>query len=357
MSITSKTPLIDFMRYGSRGGKNLKITKKMTAERDQNKNTPLHIAITVSDDGRSDEGWALEAVEELLENQCAIDEENSDGETALQLAAARGFSGIVARLLAAGAAPLHQDHLGISPLHCAKNANITTALLHSIPLAQRVDAVNLRDRRKRTPLHEAAYFGRINVARVLIKNNADYRLLEKHGKTAAQIAEAAITMREPARTGLSAIRIIHRQEREAARTNGQYQHILSLLRQQDHYRQNGIESTHPPRPSGRGRLLLFAITSIVWVPSLVILTLVTAGQWTWPLQQLRNTWRFIRPGTPPPHPLQYPEDSTTAPRQAIPPKPHRARGASQMIVADTAKIATKGSSQSIPPPIHSVPKH
>ena len=97
-----------------------------------------------------------------------FDRDNWAGSTALHWAAYTGLAAIVSVLLAAKADPTLQNaRYSEIPLHLAARYNRSTAVIEMLALAA-PDTLDMTNSKGNTPLHEAAYEGRVgNVAELL----------------------------------------------------------------------------------------------------------------------------------------------------------------------------------------------
>lgn len=146
-------------------------------QRDDRGDVALYVAL------RND---ALQAAEALLAHpRIDIDAANATGETPLMMAALRGRTDWVARLIERGA---QVNRAGWTPLHyAASGGSPPTVKL----LLDRGAAIDARSPNGTTPLMMAARYGAIDSADLLRERGADLRLRNDLGMTAVDFATGA----------------------------------------------------------------------------------------------------------------------------------------------------------------------
>lgn len=334
------------------------ITPEMAAELDENGNTPLHIIIE-----NIEEQSALDGIDELLLKGCPVDRGNSRGTTPLQIAAMYGYTNIVSKLLEHGANPLTEDLMGITPLHCARTANIATRMIESFAEENRASVVNVCTGSNRTPLMVAAYFGRFEVVSVLLQNGAEPSWVDDEGHTALYSALSKWNSSETIQNNPILPTIINEYQVDCstARSRGDYkkiadaliqamqktkssEEICTLLREActninkidfpvEHYlalkidelnqasmsRERARQQEHRPGM----RSVRIALTLVF-----MLLTLLSVGRWQWPRTQLatiRSRGQESASNAPRPYPPSTPGlhfDAHPNPRPQ-PPARHR----------------------------------
>ena len=116
-----------------------------------------------------------------------LNQGNAAGETPLHLAAMRGDTGMVSRLLESGADFNTTDHaIGYSPLQIAALKGHSEICESLIRYGATVDALTPK---QETALHLAARAGQAPVVAVLLKYRANTGLRNNAGQTARQLAE------------------------------------------------------------------------------------------------------------------------------------------------------------------------
>ena len=99
-----------------------------------------------------------------------INNVNSAGETALQVASRAGKTTTVRLLLDFNANPRTKNKLGITALHSAAAMGHTNVLLALVEAGAMIDALDLE---QCTPLHHACHHGRVEAVLALINAGAD----------------------------------------------------------------------------------------------------------------------------------------------------------------------------------------
>lgn len=134
-----------------------------------------------------------------------VSETNSEGNTALHLAAAEGLTRWVRLLLESGAKPDLLNHEGLSPMHLAAR-NGRSELL-SLMLAKLPAAVNLLSSRGQTPLYLAVMHRQAEAAGVLLAAGARADIADEAGMPPVLLAviqadQHMISLLETSRPGL-----------------------------------------------------------------------------------------------------------------------------------------------------------
>jgi uncharacterized protein len=145
--------------------------------RDAQRNTPLHVAIREESEN---------AFNGLLKSPATdVNAINQAGETPLMLAAIKGRLPWVKTLVERGA---HVNEAGWSPLHYAASGPNEAVVRW---LLEQGAALNARSPNGTTPLMMAAGYGGLSSVEVLLAANADVRLKNDVGLTAADFARRA----------------------------------------------------------------------------------------------------------------------------------------------------------------------
>lgn len=113
-----------------------------------------------------------------------LEERNSDGETALHVAAGSAQIEVMRILLTAGASLEVQDQDGMTPLHTAATRHYTVATF----LLQAKASVDAQNDRGMTALHIAADEANLETVKVLLEANASLETLDSEGRTPLQCA-------------------------------------------------------------------------------------------------------------------------------------------------------------------------
>ena len=148
--------------------------------KDSEGSTALHLA--------AKEGWSL-AVQVLLEGGAKVREKDSDGRTALHLAAERGHMSVVEQLLVQESDTsnaLRLNYHGRTALHLAAWSGHTDV----VELLLEAGAISAdKNYYGRTALHLAAWHGHTEVAKVLLAEGCrDISIVDEDGKTALHLA-------------------------------------------------------------------------------------------------------------------------------------------------------------------------
>lgn len=120
------------------------------------------------------------------------------GRTALHVHALRGRADVVQALIEAGADALEPDVLLNTPLHVARTAAVTHALL--APHVQALDAAN---RKGQLPLHTAAAHARLDVMNVLLLAGADCNAKDSNGARCLLFVALRCTLAHSSRPSFS----------------------------------------------------------------------------------------------------------------------------------------------------------
>lgn len=124
----------------------------------------------------------LDLLEFLLTNRANTLKRNKYGDTAMMLAAYRGYAPAVRRLLDAGASP---DNDGWTALHYAAFGGYGEVATLLIERGADLDAIAPNGQ---TPLMLAASAGKLDAAKILVDADADMDLEDYEGRTALTLA-------------------------------------------------------------------------------------------------------------------------------------------------------------------------
>ncbi len=144
--------------------------KQLVDAKDQNGNTPLHIAA---------QKGHFEIAELLIKNDADVNAKENDGNTPLHLSALFGKTAITKLLLQNDANVQARDEEGNVPLHKSTFFNNQTA--DTELLLQYGTDIHVRDNAGNTPLHVSALFGNTTIAHILLNEGAEVsdRLVDK----------------------------------------------------------------------------------------------------------------------------------------------------------------------------------
>ena len=147
--------------------------------RNKMNNTPLHSAARSI--GR------LHIVEYLITQHCDPACKGTYGETPLHVACSSGQMSVVKYLInEQGVSPSCENSFGATPLYDAENSEIAQFLV------EKGCSVEHKDRLNGTPLHNAAYMGRLDVVKYLIADkHCDPACRGEYGRTPLHYASAA----------------------------------------------------------------------------------------------------------------------------------------------------------------------
>ena len=164
--------------------------KKLVDSQDIDGNTMLHYVVKFGN---------AEMVEDLLERGASLNIENGKRYTPLNLAISYGKNEIIKVMLEKEShrsySATTRDRSNKVDLHSIR-ALIANALIEDdliIGLISKEltrDDLNKKDQGGNTPLHFAAAYGRLEIVKFLLENEADPSLKNNEGKTALQIADA-----------------------------------------------------------------------------------------------------------------------------------------------------------------------
>lgn len=141
--------------------------------------TPIHVAASVGN---------VEVLTMLCDREIKpdLDLQTRQGVTALHLAVAKSFYGVVEYLLSQGASVRIKDAKGQLPIHRA--AAIGSSKMVTL-LCSKLSPVNAKDNEGWTPLFQALAEGHGDIAVLLVNQyGADKDTEDKAGKTAADVA-------------------------------------------------------------------------------------------------------------------------------------------------------------------------
>ena len=116
----------------------------------------------------------------LNANPDLVNNNDTNGWTPLELAAANNREDVVKLLLASKADVNAQDNVGLTPLHCAVNNGYTNVVV--VLLANKAD-INVRAKNGQTPLHLASSQNRKDMVELLLTNKADSKATDRLGYT------------------------------------------------------------------------------------------------------------------------------------------------------------------------------
>ncbi|GFS72610.1 inversin [Nephila pilipes] len=118
----------------------------------------------------------------LLKADVYIDNSDIFGQTALHIAANKGFHRAVKLLISYNASCLQKDFHGVTPLHLAaihNNPKCLLAMLKEIKPGE----IDIQDSSKKTPLHWSAAYSNIENTRILLAMHANVCIPDEEGKT------------------------------------------------------------------------------------------------------------------------------------------------------------------------------
>jgi ankyrin repeat protein/phage FluMu protein Com len=118
-------------------------------------------------------------------NKSDVNGKDTDGQTALHIAARMDNVEMAKLLLAHGASVNEKDNQGKTPIFAAARKNSRQML--ELLIAHGAD-VNARNDEGWTPLHLVACFAQGGAAELLLAHGADPRLKDRSGRTASQVA-------------------------------------------------------------------------------------------------------------------------------------------------------------------------
>lgn len=128
----------------------------------------------------------------LLKNGANMDEKDNNGLTALHLAASEGHKLAAGFLLREGKVKIDaQDNNGWTPLQLAVSKNdleMTEFLISMSVKISKKSMINLQDNQGKSALHLAAEHGYEDIVNCLIEINADLNLINKAGRSALNVA-------------------------------------------------------------------------------------------------------------------------------------------------------------------------
>lgn len=128
----------------------------------------------------------------LLDAGAPLDTTNSRGLTALHVAAMRGISACVRRLLFSGADVNYQDSDGRIPLFYAARSRRGTARRCLQMLLEAGSSLDVPDTYGATPLHAAVESGNVEAAEMLLKAGATHMYKDAEGRTPLHLASSSL---------------------------------------------------------------------------------------------------------------------------------------------------------------------
>ena len=146
-------------------------------KQDRDGMTALHLAVLYRN---------IEAVKNLVEQGVNILLGDKYGRNAVHLAAECGFRGALKVFMIQNTREFGRDHAGASLLHYLamwQEGDLVTRFLY-----RKRFRINVRDKKRRTPLHFASMYGNTSSAKDLLWLGADLALKDCHGQTALHIA-------------------------------------------------------------------------------------------------------------------------------------------------------------------------
>lgn len=155
--------------------------------KDDSGSSPLHKAIICKGTSEAVD----EVIKELVRNGCSVREKDNEGQTPLHFACEYGKIRAARDFLESGADANAQNSSGRTPLHyaCRLDSVELVLLLVSEPYCAKIGSI---DNRGSTPLHEASFFGNIEVTRCLLAFLEDEAPLlnvqDKRGRTPLHLA-------------------------------------------------------------------------------------------------------------------------------------------------------------------------
>lgn len=136
-----------------------------------NRWTVLHSAVAARQE---------EFVVQLLHHGATVNTQTSEGETALHIAAGRGFDCVISRLMEAGATPELIDVNADTALHAAASRGFMSVCSLCIQSGSK-SGINAQNRKKETPIYQAAMAGNVAVVEFLLERGANCRLSNSEG--------------------------------------------------------------------------------------------------------------------------------------------------------------------------------
>jgi ankyrin repeat protein len=148
------------------------------AATDKTGNTMLHVAAAV--------GAPADSVSYIIYKGAALNAQNSEGKTALQLAAEHNHAELAVLLADAGADPYIRDYQGNSAMDALMHSHYATALrfLKNLPARFRSDAAG------NTPLFYAVHNRRNDLVSYLSNDKSQLNQINNEGKTVLHVAAA-----------------------------------------------------------------------------------------------------------------------------------------------------------------------